>query len=30
LISDARMYGLWLMGRLDAELCKAGVAADRR
>ncbi|MGH6894563.1 MAG: Mpo1-like protein [Dongiaceae bacterium] len=30
LISDARMYGLWLAGRLSAELRKAGVADDRR
>lgn len=29
-ISDARMYGLWLTGRLGAELQKAGVAPDRR
>lgn len=30
LLSDARMYGLWLSGRLGAELRKAGVAASRQ
>ena len=30
LISDLRMFGLWLTGRLDAELARAGVPVRRR
>jgi hypothetical protein len=30
LISDVRMYGLWLTGGLSGELRKAGIADDQR
>ena len=30
LVSDLRMFGLWLTGRLDSELARAGVPVRRR
>ena len=30
LVSDLRMFGLWLIGRLDSELARAGVPVRRR